>query len=167
MDGQRDFEDWAGAHWGVLVRTAVFLGCSVHEAQDLAQTTLEKCWSHWPRVRRADDRAAYVYRVLVNSLRDSRRRRSSTEVPREAMPEAGGLDRTEAVALAASVHQALAALDRDHREVVVLRYFVDLSERQTAEVLRVAPGTVKSRLSRALARLALDPDLADLRGGSR
>ncbi len=47
----------------------------------------------------------------------------------------------------------------------MLRYVADLSERQTAEALRVAPGTVKSRLSRALARLALDTDLASLREG--
>jgi DNA-directed RNA polymerase specialized sigma24 family protein len=68
------------------------------------------------------------------------------------------VDRTDAVA------RSLAALTDDQRTAVVLRYYLDLTERQMATVLGVAPGTVKSRLSRALGRLADDPHLLDLRG---
>lgn len=57
-------------------------------------------------------------------------------------------------------------LSKQQRRVVVLRYFADLSERQTAEVLGVPTGTVKSRLSRAIAAMADDPDLADVPGWS-
>lgn len=165
MDSEQDFVEYAGAQWGALVRSAVFLGCGVHEAQDVAQSTLERCWSHWGRVQRADDRDAYVFRMLLHCLRDTHRRRSSTERPTATFPDTGTPDPTEAFALADSVHRALGVLTPEHREVVVLRYFADLSERQTAEALRLAPGTVKSRLSRALARLALDTDLAALREG--
>lgn len=167
MDSDQDFVEYAAAQWGALVRSAVFLGCRVPEAQDLAQTTLMRCWSQWSKVQRADDRNAYVYRMLLNGLRDHHRRRSSREHPVDRVPDVGEPDLAEGVAVADSVHQALAALSADHREVVVLRYFADLSERQTADALRLAPGTVKSRLSRALAQLALDTDLAALRPGSR
>ena len=61
-----------------------------------------------------------------------------------------------------AARRALGNLSKPNREVVVLRYFVHLSEQQTARVLDIAPGTVKSRLSRALAQLSLDPHLTDL-----
>lgn len=162
MDREADFVEYAGAHWGALVRSAVFLGCGVHEAQDIAQATLVRCWSHWPKVQRADDRDGYVFRVLLNCLRDTKRRRSAHERPTASFADGSTPDPAEAFALTDSVHQALAALGPDHREVVVLRYFADLSERQTAEALRIAPGTVKSRLSRALAALAQDRHLLDI-----
>lgn len=63
-----------------------------------------------------------------------------------------------------AVRRALAALPTDQRAVVVLRHHLDLSERQTADLLGIAPGTVKSRLSRGLRALASDPSLSDLRG---
>ncbi|UMG94707.1 sigma-70 family RNA polymerase sigma factor [Nocardioides sp. TF02-7] len=79
---------------------------------------------------------------------------------------ADAADAAEAVAVADAVHRALACLTKPNRDVVVLRYFVQLSERQTADVLGVPPGTVKSRLSRALAQLAANDHLLDLSGGT-
>ncbi len=162
--------DYARAAWGSLVRSAVFLGCTVHEAEDLAQTTLVRCYTAWPHVAGADDRAAYVYRILLNCLRDSRRRRWWGERPTEQLPETPTVDEATAVDLADAVHRALAGLSKRNRDVVVLRYFAGLSERQTADALGVPPGTVKSRLSRALGQLAVDAHLSDLRpdltGGS-
>ncbi len=61
---------------------------------------------------------------------------------------------------------SLARLGPESRAVVVLRYYADLTERQTADVLGIALGTVKSRMSRALAQLATDPHLSDLPGGT-
>ena len=69
--------------------------------------------------------------------------------------------------VADAVHRALADLSKVNREVVVLRYYAHLSEQQTAEILDIAPGTVKSRLSRALAQLATNTHLADLAEGTR
>ena len=162
MDHDGDFSAYAAARWPTLVRAAVFLGCSAHEAQDLVQTTLMRCYASWPRVLRVDDRDGYVYKVLVNSLRDSRRRRWWGEIPTAALPEHTGADETVVIDVADAVHRALANLSRAHRDVVVLRYFAHLGEQQTAHALGIAPGTVKSRLSRALAQLATDAHLLDL-----
>ena len=166
MDHDDEFSAYAAARWATLVRAAVFLGCTLDEAQDLAQTTLLRCYTAWPKVARADDRDGYVYRVLVNCHRDSRRRRWWGERPTERLPEQSTPDGTEAVHLTDAVHRALEGLSRPNREVVVLRYFAHLSERQTADALGIAPGTVKSRLSRALAQLAADDHLVDLREGA-
>ena len=162
---EQDFEAYAAARWPSLVRSAVFLGCSVEEAQDLAQATLLRCHLAWARVQRADDSDAYVYRMLLNCLRDSRRRRWWGERATGDLPEAVAADRSGDVDVADAVHRAMAGLSAAHRQVVVLRIFADLSERQTALALGVEPGTVKSRLSRALARLAADDHVLDLTEG--
>jgi RNA polymerase sigma-70 factor (sigma-E family) len=170
MEHENEFADYARRAWGSLVRSAVFLGCSPHEAEDLAQTTLVRCYTAWPNVSAADDRTAYVYRMLLNCLRDSRRRRWWGERPTEHLPETAGPDAAAAFETADAVHRALAGLSKGNRDVVVLRYFAGLSEQQTADALGVPPGTVKSRLSRSLAQLAADEHLTDLRpdltGGS-
>ncbi|GAA5144715.1 SigE family RNA polymerase sigma factor [Nocardioides marinquilinus] len=167
MQTDDDFADYARETWTSLVRAAVFLGCSPHEAEDLAQTTLVRCYTAWPSVVRADNRTAYVYRMLLNCLRDSKRRRWWGERPAERLPEPrdGRRDETAAVDTADAVHRALASLAKAARDVVVLRYFAGLSERETAEALGVPVGTVKSRLSRALAQLSADAHLTDLRPG--
>ncbi|MEJ7795383.1 MAG: SigE family RNA polymerase sigma factor [Nocardioides sp.] len=163
-----DFESFASARWPVLVRSGVILGCSLDEAHDLAQTTLLRCFTGWRRVREADDRDAYVYRVLLNCHRDSRRRRWWGEQPTETPPEPEAApDNGARVASVDAVRRALADLPLIQRQVVVLRHLAQLSEQQTADLLGVAPGTVKSRLSRALAQLATNDHLQDLREGPR
>jgi RNA polymerase sigma-70 factor (sigma-E family) len=167
MTRDEDFSAYVGARWPVLVRSAVFLGAGIAEAEDVVQTTLAKCYASWAKVEKADNRDAYVYRILLNCHRDSRRRRWWGERPAASVPDLPSADDTaEQVAIADSVHRALGDLSRDHREVVVLRFYAHLSEQQTADALGVAPGTVKSRLSRALARLATNPHLADLTEGT-
>jgi len=79
------------------------------------------------------------------------------------LPDRAVGDGASHVALRVAVDRCLASLTTDQRIAVVLRFHLDLSEAQMATVLGVAPGTVKSRLSRALARLAEDPLLADVR----
>ncbi len=164
MDDE-EYADYVRGAWDGLVRSAVFLGCSLAEAEDLAQTTLVRCYTAWDRVEAADDRAAYVYRMLVNALRDSKRRRWWGERPTEHLPERpvdGEDDDMAAVDTADAVHRALAELTPPNRDVVVLRYFAGLSEAQTATALGVPAGTVKSRLSRSLAQLAANAHLADV-----
>lgn len=175
MDDE-EYADYVRGAWDGLVRSAVFLGCSLAEAEDLAQTTLVRCYTAWDRVGAADDRAGYVYTMLVNALRDSKRRRWWGERPTEHLPEPGdAVDDMAAVDTADAVHRALDALTAPNRDVVVLRYFAGLSEAQTATALGIPAGTVKSRLSRSLAQLAANehlspesPDLSDLsdRGGT-
>ncbi|MFA6576106.1 MAG: SigE family RNA polymerase sigma factor [Nocardioides sp.] len=169
MDHDAEFAAYAEESWGTLVRSAVFLGCRLPEAEDLAQTTLTRCYAAWPKVRSADNRDAYVYRVLVNSLRDSRRRRWWGEHATDQVPEAPAhgvrRDATADVDTADAIHRALAGLSKVNRDVVVLRYFAHLTEQQTAEALGVPAGTVKSRLSRALAQLAANSHLASFTEG--
>jgi RNA polymerase sigma-70 factor (sigma-E family) len=151
-----DFDAYVAARRPALVRSAVLMGCSVHDAEDLVQVALAKCLPRWGRIV-ADRPDAYVYRVLVNAFRDSRRRRWTGETPTEELPEqADDPDLTTGLA----VRAALAAMSRDHREVLVLRYYADLSEAETAEVLGVPAGTVKSRTARALAALAASDHIA-------
>ncbi len=167
MDRDEDFTAYASARWGSLVRSAVFLGCSVDEAHDLVQTTLLRCYTAWRNVEKADNRDAYVYQMLLNCHRDSRRRRWLGERPTDTPPEgATGVDPSDAVAIADAVHRALGELSAVNREVVVLRYYAHLSEQQTADVLGIPTGTVKSRLSRALTQLAANVHLADLAEGT-
>lgn len=160
-----EFTQYVGARWPTLVRTAILLGCSPHEAEDVTQAALVKCLASWDKVRRAGDRDAYVYRVLVNTHTDSRRRRWWSERPSAVLPErADPDDATSRIEVADAVTRALDALTPPARAVVVLRYYAHLGEQQTAAVLGVPAGTVKSRLSRALDQLAADDNLADLRG---
>lgn len=167
MEHDNDFSDYATARWGTLVRSAVFLGCNLDEAHDMVQTTLLRCYTAWGKVTKADNRDAYVYRVLLNCHRDSRRRRWWGERPTQTIPDhPSGVEISETVAITDAVHRALVDLSKVNREVVVLRYYAHLSEQQTAEILNIAPGTVKSRLSRALTQLAQSAHLAELAEGT-
>lgn len=161
-----DFAEYATARWPRLVRSAVLLGCSPTEAEDIAQTTLERCLRKWSRVQRADDVDAYVHRVLINTFTSARRRRWLGERPTATLPESVSEDETERIGDADAVLRALRALPSGQRIAVVLRYYALLSEQQMASALGVAPGTVKSRLSRAMKTLAEDPHLNELRGMS-
>jgi RNA polymerase sigma-70 factor (sigma-E family) len=147
-----DFSSYVAARRTRLVRTVVLLGCPWSDAEDVVQAALLRCYRSWQRVARADNPDAYVHRVLVNTLADVRARRWNGELPSDELPETGaiGADWADGVA----VRRALLALRPVDREVLVLRFYADLSERDTAAALRVAPGTVKSRTSRALAALA-------------
>ena len=155
-----DFGAYVAARWPRLVRAAVLLGCTPHEAEDVVQTALTRCLVKWSKVQRADDRDAYVHRILVNTFIDARRRMWRREVPSEQLPEGAAPDTATATVEAVGLDRALAALGADQRIAIVLRYYLDLSEAQMASVLGVAPGTVKSRVSRALAALGADPNLS-------
>lgn len=164
VSAEDDFTEYVAAHWPRLVGSAVLLGCAPAEAEDLVQTALERCLVKWGNVMRADDRDAYVHRVLINSFTSSRRRRWTNEHPTADLPHPPGPDETARVEDTDAVSRALDQLTADQRTAVVLRYYAHLSEQQMASVLGVAPGTVKSRLSRAIKMLAQDPRMAELRG---
>ncbi len=170
-DTEAEYAAYVEQAWGTLVRAAVFLGALPHEAEDLAQATLVRCYTGWDKVSRADNRDAYVYRMLLNCLRDVRRSRwwkdrAATGELEDGRRTTSVSDRSDAVAQADAVHRALGCLTKPNRDVVVLRYFVQLTERQTADVLGVPAGTVKSRLSRSLALLAANDHILDLSGGA-
>jgi RNA polymerase sigma-70 factor (sigma-E family) len=154
-----EFAEYVAARWPRLVRAAVLLGCTPHEAEDVVQAALTRCLVKWSKVQRADDRDAYVHRILVNTFIDQRRRMWRREVPTEQLPDTAQTDGADATVDAVGLDRALAALGEDQRVAVVLRYYLDLTEAQMASALGVAPGTVKSRVSRALTALGADPNL--------
>lgn len=156
-----EFSEYVAARRTRLVRSAVLLGCPAADAEDLVHSALTKAYRSWSRVARADQPDAYVYRILTNTLRDARSRRWAGEIPTDSLPDAtaGDVDPTTGLA----VRRALAAMTREHREVLVLRFYADLSEAQTATVLGIPAGTAKSRTARALAALAADDNIRSTR----
>lgn len=91
MSRNEDFGEFVGARWSRLIRSAVLLGCSPAEAEDVVQATLVRCLVHWRKVERADDRDAYVHRVLVNTFISSRRRLWTREQATSVIPETPGV----------------------------------------------------------------------------
>ncbi|HEY9564629.1 MAG TPA: SigE family RNA polymerase sigma factor [Nocardioides sp.] len=161
---QADFADYAAARWTTLVRAAMLLGCPLHDAEDLVQTTLEKAFVSWRKVEQAQHRDAYVSAMLLNTMRASRRRRWWRERPTESLPESTAPDSETDLAARDAVERALGSLTKEQREVVVLRFHLQLSEAETARVLGIPPGTAKSRLSRALSTLSTSPHLSEHQG---
>jgi len=159
------FEEYVASRWTRLVRSAVLMGSDPHAAEDLVQTALAKCFLSWDRVTRAVDPDAYVHRVLINALVDSRRRRWWGERPTLTMPETELADASDGVADGDALRAALRRLPASQRQVLVLRYYADLTEAQVAAALGVAVGTVKSRASRALQTLEADSSLRELTTG--
>ncbi|GEP34729.1 RNA polymerase sigma factor SigL [Nocardioides szechwanensis] len=156
-----DFSEFASARWLSLVRAAVALGCTASEAEDLAQGTLLRAYVFWAKVEKADHRDAYVSRMLVNAHRDSHRSRWRRETAFAEVPDAQVDDTTAASDSADALRRAVGQLSQGQREVLALRYYLRLTEPEIATALGIAQGTVKSRLSRALAALSHSPDLAE------
>jgi RNA polymerase sigma-70 factor (sigma-E family) len=153
---QRGFEEFVAARRPALLRTAYLLTGNHADAEDLVQAALVRTVPHWRRI--ADRPEPYVRQVLVReSVSRWRRRRwreTATDAPPDLAAPAPDLDRRLAL------QQALGSLAPRQRAVVVLRYYEDLTEAQTAAVLGIAVGTVKSQARDGLARLrALLPDL--------
>jgi RNA polymerase sigma-70 factor (sigma-E family) len=148
----RDFECFVAEGAEGLLRTAYLIVGDLHEAEDLVQETLFKVARRWPKVSRMDHPVAYTRRILINlALRGGPkrlRRRAELSERRLTEPAAPApLDRHH------ELHAALAALPPRQRAVLVLRYFLDLSEAEVAAALQCSLGTVKSTAARGLARL--------------
>jgi RNA polymerase sigma-70 factor (sigma-E family) len=143
-----EFTRYVEARGGALLRTAVFLCAGDRSgAEDLVQATLVRAYVAWQRVRDEGARDAYIRRIMV---RESYRR------PSRAIPVVVGTEQTdghESIEDRLDLFPLLAALPRQQRAVVVLRYYEDLSEREIADALGCSPGSVKRHASRALAAL--------------
>jgi RNA polymerase sigma-70 factor (sigma-E family) len=162
------YREFAVARAGHLFRSACLLvGGDTHLAEDLVQETLGRMYVVWGRMGRVDNPAAYAQTVLVRTFLTYRRRRSSRESPAAALPDRAGPDTVGDAALRVALLGALAALGPKDRAVLVLRFWEDRSVAETAATLQVSPGAVRTRTTRALARLRaeLDGALADLVAG--
>lgn len=166
-DGRNaEFTEYVAARWARLVRSAVLLGCTPAEAEDIVQAALTRCLVNWSKVRRADDRDAYVHRILFNTFTSARRRHWTRERPVAEVPDQQQVDDTTAYDDSDAIVRSLQRLTPDQRVAVVLRYYAHLSEQQMTVALDAPAGTIKSRLSRALKVLADDPNLSEFRGAS-
>ncbi|WP_326659822.1 SigE family RNA polymerase sigma factor [Streptomyces sp. NBC_00385] len=160
------FTSFVKARGPVLLRAARSLTANPSDAEDLLQTALTKTYVAWERIE--DHRAldGYVRRALLNTRTSQWRKRKVDEFACDELPEqeaAPGPDPAERQTLHDAMWRAVLKLPDRQRAMVVLRYYEDLSEAQTAEVLGVSIGTVKSAVSRALGKLREDPELAPVR----
>jgi RNA polymerase sigma-70 factor (sigma-E family) len=157
------FEEFVTMRSPRLLRTCFLLTREHAAAEDLLQTALAKAWLAWSRLD--DEPEAYVRRIIVNEFTSAWRRKWRGEVPTELRPDGahrGGAVQRDATGQVDDRHQlwdALGRLPRRQRAVVVLRFYEDLSEEQTAAVLGISVGTVKSQSSKALATMRFDPAL--------
>ena len=154
MDSNHDFVEFVSARWTRLFRTAYLLTADARAAEDLLQGALEKTYSRWPRVSRMEAPEAYVRKVMVNAVISAGRRPGwgrewlRGALPEQAVPaeDSGALDH-------AVLWPLVCALPERQRAVVVLRYYEDLTEAETAQVLGCAVGTVKAHAHHALRAL--------------
>lgn len=144
------FDDFYLEHRDRIAR-ALGLSLRDHElGSDAADEAFARACQRWNQVSGYDNPQGWVYRVAMNWARSwLRRKRREREKQPLLIAETFSEDRTVDVDL----ERAIGALSDDHRTVVVARFFLDWSVTETADALDLAPGTVKSRLSRALQHL--------------
>jgi RNA polymerase sigma factor (sigma-70 family) len=157
----RAFEELVRMYQGIAFRTAYLLTGSAADAEDAAQAGFVKAWMALPRFRRGAPFKPWLLRIVANEAHNRRRSAGRLEALRlrataatplgdaAPSPEGAALESEQRVELLAAV-QRLGDRDRD---ILTCRYLLELSEEETAEVLDVRRGTVKSRTARALARL--------------
>lgn len=159
------FEEFVAAASPRLLRTAYLLTRDAGHAEDLLQTVLAKAWRSWRRVK--GDPEPYVRRIMVNTHATWWRRRWRGEEPAGELPESIGAPEQHAVDERDWLWQALGRLPSGQRAVLVLRFYEDLTEAQTADLLGCSVGTVKSQASKALAKLRLDETIRTEEGTRR
>ncbi|MBE1589904.1 SigE family RNA polymerase sigma factor [Nonomuraea angiospora] len=158
-DDEAAFDEFLAARSTSLLRTAILVcGATEHDAEDLVQHALEKVYRHWPRIRR-DNPEAYARKVVVNAaISKARRRKIVQEItfarPPETAADAPDLDLRHALI------RELRRLPPKMRAVLVLRYWEDQSEGDTAALLGCSAGTVKSQAARGLARIRENMNVA-------
>ena len=162
-----DYVTFVSARWGALHRSAYLLTASSADADELLAETLTKAYVAWTKVTRADNPEAYLHRMLVNEFLSGRRRARSSRETLQTPPATAGKGHENATVERLAVQAALRALPPRQRAVLVLRYYRDCTEAQTADILGCAVGTVKSQTAAALKKLrtylaAAAPTEADL-----
>jgi RNA polymerase sigma-70 factor (sigma-E family) len=148
-----EFTDFVADHGGQLLRTACLVTGDAHLGEDLLQTALAKAYGSWAKVREADHQVAYVRRLMINAHLSWVRRLTNTERVLETFPDVGSGDPQSAPADSDEMRQALLRLSPRVRTAIVLRYFDDLSEADTAELMGCSRSTVNNHVTRGLAAL--------------
>jgi RNA polymerase sigma-70 factor (sigma-E family) len=161
---EQDFRAFVELRWTALVRFGYLLTGDWGAAEDLTQAALERTWHRWRHVRN-DRPEHYVKAAMANQMRSRwrLRRPEPTTVAEvaEHKPHEGHGDQH---ALRDALWQELLRLPPRMRAVVVLRVWEDLSEAETARLLGMSTGSVKSQMSRAMARLREQPGVLEAAG---
>ncbi|MBG0829474.1 SigE family RNA polymerase sigma factor [Planomonospora sp. ID67723] len=160
MDRYEGFHEFVRARQQSLMRTAYLLTGNAHLAEDLLQTVLIRVAAHWAKLAGDGNPEAYARKALVNQT-VSWRRRKQVELSGAELPERveSGQPHDEATVRRIALHHALAQLTPKQRAVIVLRFYEDRTEHETAQLMGVSIGTVKSQTNYALSKLrALTPE---------
>jgi len=163
-DEEASYRDYVAVRLDPLRRTAYLYCRDWHTADDLVGITLGKLYRHWRRAREAGNLDAYVHGILTNTWLEERRRPWRTreqffaDPPDRVGDEVSRADDGDVLAL-------LAGLPPGRRACMVLRFYCDLTVEQTAEILGISAGTVKSQTARGLDKLR--GPAANLTKGSR
>jgi RNA polymerase sigma-70 factor (sigma-E family) len=163
-ESDEEFREFMRGRWPAMVRLAYGLTGDLGHAEDVAQEAFARAYASWSRVARTGDPDAYVRRIVINENNSRFRRRRVTERLVDAVPEPSGpraADTADALGDSAALLKALRRLGPRQRAVIVLRFWMDMSEAETAAALDCSVGTVKSQASRALAALRGSAELME------
>lgn len=156
---REEFRTYVASRGPALLRTAYVLTGHHADAEDLLQTALAKTYLAWGRIADKGSLDGYVRRAMVNTQISWWRRRKVDTYATDPLPELPTHDPTEGSDLHDAVWAALARLPKRQRAAIVLRFYEDLTEKEIADVLGISVGTVKSTISRAVAKLRRDVGL--------
>jgi RNA polymerase sigma-70 factor (sigma-E family) len=154
-----DFREFVSSKGRSLLRSAYLLTGNMADAEDLVQSALAKTYQAWDRIQDRNALDGYVRRAIVNTHISWWRRRRVDEYPTDEIPDQPAADALGTSELHDTLQRAIDRLPQRMRAAVVLRYFEDMTESEVADVLGVSQGTVKSTVSRAVAKLRTDSDL--------
>jgi RNA polymerase sigma-70 factor (sigma-E family) len=160
-DDDSAFRDYVLSRGTALLRTAIMLTGNRADAEDLVQAALAKTYLAWNKINDHAALDAYVRRAMVNTHISWWRRRRLEEFPTDELPDQVVADHALESDMAEVVRRALDRLPQRMRTAVMLRYFEDMTESEIAATLGISLGTVKSTVSRAVARLRIDAELGE------
>ena len=153
------FKDYVLARSRALLRTAYLLTGNQADAEDLVQSALAKTYLAWDRIADRNALDGYVRRAMVNTHISWWRRRRLEEFPTDDLPDQAVADHAISSDMQDSLRRAIDRLPQRMRAAVMLRYYEDMTEAEIAQVLGISLGTVKSTVSRAVAKLRIDAEL--------
>ena len=157
-----EFREFMHARWPAMVRLAYGLTGDQGHAEDVAQAAFARAYASWPRVKRSGDPDAYVRQIVINENRNRfRKHRVAEQLTDSVLIDVPWTDAIREYDERSALIAALRRLGPRQRAVIVLRYWLDLTEQETAAALNCSVGTVKSQASRALATLRESIELVD------
>jgi RNA polymerase sigma-70 factor (sigma-E family) len=160
IESDEEFRDFMRGRWSAMVRLAYTLTGDQGHAEDITQAAFASAYASWRRVRQAGDPDAYVRAIVIHENSKRFRKHRVREDLRAAVPEQI-TDADDGLSERAALRHALSQLGPRQRAVIVLRFWLDMSEAATAQALDCSVGTVKSQASRALATLRKNAEIME------